>query len=173
MKRLHFSTIEDVAPGQLPSLSGGPARVPRLGGQLSAGSCVLLRTQWSGASLRVLVIAAPSTLDWSTPALPVVSSVRDRLLYIRMQISFPAEVLQWCRCRKTLSLLWSLMVKTSYLAQAGGWRLVFQESEPLAICFHFCQALGGKVTSDLPVKPGHFLQPYSWYLFDSALSFHL
>ena len=74
--------------------------------------------------LRVLVIAAPSPLDWSTPALPVVSSVRDRLLYTRMQISFPAEVLQWCRCRKTLSLLWSLMVKTSYLAQAGGWRLV-------------------------------------------------
>ena len=146
---------------------------PRLGGQLSAGSCVLLWTQWSGASLRVLVIAALSTLDRSTRAVPIVFSVTDRLLYLRMQISFSAEVLQLCRCRKTLTLLWSLMVKTSYLPQVGGGRLVFQESEPLAICFHFCQALEGKVTSDLPVKPGHLLQSYPWYLPDLALSFLL
>ena len=143
----------------------------RVGGRLSAGSCILLWTPWSGASLRVLVIAALSTLGWATRAVPIVFSVRDRLLYLHVQISFSAGMLQLCRCRKTLSLLWSLMVKTSYLPQVGGGCHVFQESEPLAICFHFCQALEGKVTSDLPVKPGH-LQSYPWYLPDLALSFH-
>ena len=65
----------------------------RVGGRLSAGSCILLWTPWSGASLRVLVIAALSTLGWATRAVPIVFSVRDRLLYLHVQISFSAGML--------------------------------------------------------------------------------